>query len=212
MATTQNEKVRVLQRKLYIASKQQEDHRFYSLYDKVYRTDVLMEAYWQCKANKGAPGVDGVTFKDIEIQGLETWLEEISELLRNHAYTPQPVKRVTIPKADGGLRPLGIPTIRDRVIQAACKIVIEPIFEAHLNDNSYGYRPNRGAVDAVNQIERHIRQGYVHVYDGDLKGYFDRRLSQRSSKSLTPDTWNILRQKGLEFFVVTKARAAKGVV
>jgi group II intron reverse transcriptase/maturase len=173
MATTQNEKVRVLQRKLYIASKQQEDYRFYSLYDKVYRMDVLMEAYWQCKANKGAPGVDSVTFKDIESQGLEAWIEEISEMLQDHAYTPQPVKRVMIPKADGGQRPLGIPTIRDRVIQAACKIVIEPIFEAHLNDNSYGYRPNRGAADAVNQIERHIRQGYAHVYDGDLKGYFD---------------------------------------
>ena len=119
MATTQNEKVRVLQRKLYIASKQQEDYRFYSLYDKVYRMDVLMEAYRQCKANKGAPGVDGVTFKDIESQGLEPWLEEISEMLQYHAYTPQPVKRVTIPKADGGQRPLGIPTIRDRVIQAA---------------------------------------------------------------------------------------------
>ena len=155
-----------------------------------------MEAYGQCRANKGKPGVDGVTFDDIERLGLQSWLEDISEVLRNRAYKPQPVKRVNIPKPDGGIRPLGIPTIRDRVIQTACKIVIEPIFEAHLNGSSYGYRPNKGAADAVRQIERLIQQGYVHVYDGDLKGYFDnipqdrlmdkiaRRISDSSMLSL----------------------------
>jgi len=196
MATTRSEKVRALQRKLYISSKQERSHRFYSLYDKVYRTDVLAEAYGQCRANKGNPGVDGVTFEDIEKQGLQPWLEDISQTLRNREYKPQPVKRVNIPKPDGGIRPLGIPTIRDRVIQTACKIMIEPIFEAHLNSGSYGYRPKRKAADAVKQIEGLIRQGYVHVYDGDLKGYFDniphdrlmdkvaRRISDSSMLSL----------------------------
>src|SRR3972149_1263373 len=158
MATTRNVKVRALQRKLYILSKRERSYRFYSLYDKVYRMDVLMEAYGQCRANKGKPGVDGVTFDDIERLGLQSWLEDISEVLRNRAYKPQPVKRVNIPKPDGGIRPLGIPTIRDRVIQTACKIVIEPIFEAHLNGGSYGYRPKKGAADAVKQIERLIQQ------------------------------------------------------
>jgi group II intron reverse transcriptase/maturase len=172
MATTQDFKIRAFQRKLYMLSKQDADYRFYSLYDKVYRRDVLLEAYRQCRANKGAPGIDGLAFSDIEQQGLDLWIEELSEMLRNRKYVPQPVKRVYIQKPDGGQRPLGIPTIRDRVVQTACKIVIEPIFEAHLNDSSYGYRPKREAADAVRQIERSIKQGYVHVYDVDLKGYF----------------------------------------
>lgn len=173
MATTRDVKIRALQRKLYVLSKQDMGYRFYSLYDKVYRRDILLEAYRQCRANKGMPGVDGVAFSDIEQQGLGFWIEQVSQMLRNREYVPQPVKRVYIQKPDGGQRPLGIPTIRDRVVQAACRIVIEPIFEAHFNDGSYGYRPKRGAADAVRQIERLIKQGYVHVYDADLKGYFD---------------------------------------
>ena len=173
MAITQDVKIRAFQRKLYMLSKQDADYRFYSLYDKVYRRDILFEAYRQCRANKGVPGVDVVAFADIEQQGLEFWVEQVSQMLQSREYVPQPVKRVYIQKPDGGQRPLGIPTIRDRVVQTACKIVIEPIFEAHFNDSSYGYRPKRGAADAVRQIERSIKQGYVHVYDADLKGYFD---------------------------------------
>jgi group II intron reverse transcriptase/maturase len=173
MAITRDSKVRALQRKLYMLSKQEEDYRFYSLYDKSYRMDVLREAYRQCRANQGMPGVDGETFADIEKQGVEPWLSRISDGLRVRSYTPLPVKRVYIQKPDGGKRPLGIPAIRDRVVQTACKLVIEPIFEAHLDGHSYGYRPKRGAADAVRHIERLIKQGYVHVYDADLKGYFD---------------------------------------
>lgn len=174
MASTQL-KVRAFQRKLYLASKQKKDFRFYSLYDKVYRFDVLVESYRQCRANGGSPGCDGETFSDIEGKGLVPWLEEISESLRERKYKPQAVKRVFIakPGQPGKFRPLGIPTIRDRVVQGACKIVIEPIFEADLNDGSYGYRPKRGAADAVKRIESSIKDGYRCVYDADLKGYFD---------------------------------------
>lgn len=179
-----------------MVSKQEADYRFYSLYDKVCRRDVLREAYRQCKANQGVAGVDWVTFADIEHQGLAKWVEQVSQMLCSREYTPQPVMRVYIQKPDGGQRPLGIPTIRDRVVQTACKIVIEPIFEAQFNDSSYGYRPKRGAADAVRQIERSLKQGYVHVYDADLKGYFDnipqdwlldkiaRRISDKSMLAL----------------------------
>ena len=173
MAITRDNKVRALQRKLYMLSKQEANYRFYSLYDKIYRQDVLAEAYRQCRANQGSPGVDGETFSDIENQGVQSWLKRISDELRTRSYRPLPVKRVHIQKPDGGKRPLGIPAIRDRIVQGALKIVIEPIFEAHLNANSYGYRPKRGAADAVRHIERLIKQGYVHVYDADLKGYFN---------------------------------------
>lgn len=196
MATTQDVKIRAFQRELYMLSKQDADYRFYSLYDKVYRHDILLEAYRQCRANGGVAGVDGVGFADIERQGLELWVSQLSQMLCSHSYVPQPVIRVYIQKPDGGQRPLGIPTIRDRVVQTACKIVIEPIFEAHLNEGSYGYRPKRGAADAVRQIERSIKQGYVHVFDADLKGYFDniphdrlmdkmaRRISDKSMLAL----------------------------
>lgn len=173
MASTQDIKVRALQRKLYMLSKQEADYRFYSLYDKIYRKEVLREAFRQCRINQGMPGVDSETFADIEKQGVEPWLSRISHELRTRSYVPLPVKRVYIQKPDGGKRPLGIPAIRDRVVQSACKLVIEPIFETHLNENSYGYRPKRGAADAVRHIERLLKQGYAHVYDADLKGYFD---------------------------------------
>jgi group II intron reverse transcriptase/maturase len=174
MASTQL-KVRAFQRKLYLASKQNKDFRFYSLYDKVYRFDVLMESYRQCRANGGSPGCDGITFSDIEERGLVPWLQEISESLRERKYKPQAVKRVFIakPGQSGKFRPLGIPSIRDRVVQGASKIVIEPIFEADLNDGSYGYRPKRGAADAAKRIESSIKEGFRCVYDADIKGYFD---------------------------------------
>lgn len=196
MATTQDVKIRAFQRELYMLSKQDADYRFYSLYDKVYRHDILLEAYRQCRANDGVAGVDGVEFADIERKGLDLWVAQLSQMLSSRSYVPQPVMRVYIEKPDGGQRPLGIPTIRDRVVQTACKIVIEPIFEAHLNDGSYGYRPKRGAADAVRQIDRSIKQGYSHVYDADLKGYFDsipqnrlmdkmaRRISDKSMLAL----------------------------
>lgn len=173
MATTQNVKIRFFQRKLYVLSKQNEDRRFYSLYDKVYRRDILFEAYFQCRANRGKPGIDGVTFKDIEQQGLAAWIEGVSRMLQNRTYLPKPVKRVYIPKPDGGQRPLGIPTICDRVVQTAYKIVTEPIFEAQFSDSSYGYRPRRSAADAVRMIDQSIKQGFAHVLDADLKGYLD---------------------------------------
>lgn len=197
MASTQL-KVRAFQRKLYCASKQKRDYRFYSLYDKVHRLDILMESYRQCRANGGSPGCDGVTFSAIENEGLMPWLEEISDSLRRRIYKPQAVKRVYIakPGQPGKFRPLGIPTIRDRVVQGACKLVIEPIFEADLNEGSYGYRPKRSAADAVSTIERSIKEGYRCVYDADLTGYFDhiphsklmekisRRISDKSMLAL----------------------------
>ena len=166
-------KIRSLQRKLYRVSKQKGDYRFYSLYDKVYRVDILQEAYKRCKANRGAPGVDGVTFQDIERAGREDFLAEIAESLRAKKYIPMPIRRVMIPKPDGRQRPLGISSIRDRVVQAACKIVMEPIFEPHLHRLSFGYRPQKRAQEAIREIEAGIKAGYVHVYDADLSGYFD---------------------------------------
>ena len=173
MAITRDNKVRSLQRKLYMLSKQKEAYRFYSLYDKICREDVLEEAYRQCRSNQGSPGVDGETFADIEKRGVQPWLRQISDELHTRSYRPLPVKRVYIQKPDGGERPLGFPAIRDRVVRGALKIVIEPIFEAHLNENSYGYRPQKRAADAVRHIERLVKQGYVHIYDADLKGYFN---------------------------------------
>ena len=125
------------------------------------------------RANAGAPGVDGASFAEIEAQGLEAWLAGLREDLVAKTYRPDPVRRVMIPKAGGGERPLGIPTIRDRVVQTAAKLVLEPIFEADFEDNAYGYRPRRGAVDAVKEVHRHIVRGYSDVVDADLSKYFD---------------------------------------
>lgn len=167
------EKIRRLQRKLYVKAKEEPSFRFYQLYDKVYREDILFHAYQVARAKKGAPGVDGVTFEDIEAQGLEKWLEGLREELWGKTYKPSPVRREMIPKADGGERPLGIPTIRDRVVQTAAKLVLEPIFEADFEDCAYGYRPNRSAQDAVRQVHRALCEGYTEVVDADLAKYFD---------------------------------------
>lgn len=166
-------KIRELQRKLYTKAKHEPTYRFYLLYDKVCRRDILEHAYEVAKANRGAPGVDGESFEKIEENGKGRWLTEIEEALKEKTYKPQAVRRVMIPKAGGGERPLGIPTIKDRVVQTAVKIVIEPIFEAGLEDNTYGYRPKRSAVDAVKEVHGALCAGYTDVMDADLSKYFD---------------------------------------
>jgi len=166
--------IRSLQRKLYRKAKAEPGFRFYLLYDTIYREDILRHAYALACANAGAPGVDGVTFAAIEASDLKEWLTGLREELISKTYRPDPVRRVLIPKPNGeGERPLGIPTIRDRVIQTAAKIVLEPIFEADFEDNAYGYRPARGAVDAVKEVHRLICRGYTDVVDADLSRYFD---------------------------------------
>jgi RNA-directed DNA polymerase len=166
-------KIRRLQRKLYAKAKAEPSFRFFQLYDKVYRVDVLEHAYLLCKSNGGASGVDGQTFEDIEAWGRRRWLEALGKDLRDKTYKPDPVRRVMIPKPGGGERPLGIPTIRDRVAQTAAKLVLEPIFEADFVDAAYGYRPGRSAGDAVRAVHEAIRQGYTDVVDADLSKYFD---------------------------------------
>ena len=154
-------------------AKAEPEFRFYQLYDKVWREDILAHAYALARENRGAPGVDGVSFKQIEKEGLEGWLAGLREELRTKTYRPQAVRRVLIPKPNGGERPLGIPTIRDRVVQTAVKIVIEPIFEADLEPNAYGYRPARSATDAIREVHKALCDGYTDVVDADLSKYFD---------------------------------------
>ena len=168
------EKIRTLQRKLYRKAKAEPAFRFYVLYDKICREDILQHAYRLARSNAGAPGVDGMSFTQIEERGREAWLASLREELVSKTYRPDPVRRVMIPKPNGGgERALGIPTVRDRVIQTAAKLVLEPIFEADFEDNAYGYRPARGAVDAVKEVHRHISRGYTDVVDADLSRYFD---------------------------------------
>ena len=167
------ERIRSLQRKLYCKAKAGPAFRFYTLYDKICRPDILEHAYALARANAGAPGVDGVTFAAIEASGLEEWLAGLREKLVTKTYRPAPVRRAMIPKPGGGERPLGIPTIRDRVAQTAAKLVLEPIFEADFEDSAYGYRPRRGAVDAIKEVHRLICRGYTDVVDADLSKYFD---------------------------------------
>jgi RNA-directed DNA polymerase len=167
------ERIRNLQKKLYLKAKAEPDFRFYLLYDKVWRADILEHAYELARDNRGAPGVDGLTFAAIETAGLAEWLSGIGKELRERSYRPDAVRRVMIPKPNGGERPLGIPTIRDRVVQTAVKLVIEPIFEADLEPNAYGYRPRRSAGDAVEAVHDLLRRGYTDVVDADLSKYFD---------------------------------------
>jgi RNA-directed DNA polymerase len=168
-----DERVRSFQKKLYQKSKQEETFRFYVLYDKLCLPYVLREAYKRCRKNGGSPGVDGVTFASIEDAGVDGFLERIRNELEQETYRPEMVRRVYIPKANGKMRPLGIPTIKDRVVQTACKLVIEPIFEADFQDESYGFRPRRSAGQAVATIREHLKRGYDQVYDADLSSYFD---------------------------------------
>ena len=171
---TTPENIRTLQRKLYRKAKQEKAYRFYALYDKVYRADILSHAYNLVSANKGSAGIDGVNFEAIETgEGIAAFLAELEESLRSKTYRPDPVKRVMIPKANGDKRPLGIPTIRDRVAQMAVKLVIEPIFEADFCDNSYGFRPKKSAHNAVDDVASAMHRGYTEVIDADLSKYFD---------------------------------------
>jgi group II intron reverse transcriptase/maturase len=174
MVLSTPEKIRTLQRKLYVKAKQEPDFRFYALYDKLTRADVLGLAYGLVRANKGAPGIDGRTFEAIETQeGKEQFLARLREELIRKTYRADMVRRVWIPKPDGSKRPLGIPTIRDRVVQTAAKIIIEPIFEADFCEHSYGFRPNRSAHDAVDAVVGALLKGHQHVVDADLSRYFD---------------------------------------
>jgi len=166
-------KVGKLQEALHAKAKAAPSYRFYLLYDKLYRADVLAWAYERCRVNRGAPGVDGQTFDDIERYGRERWLGELAEELRKRTYQPQAVRRVWIPKADGSQRPLGIPTVKDRVVQTAALVVLEPIFEADLQPEQYAYRRERGAWDALGHTEALLKAGYTEVVDADLSGYFD---------------------------------------
>src|SRR6202171_753076 len=173
MSLTTPSKIRELQIKLYRKAKNEPGFRFYQLYDKVYREDILNHAYALARANDGGPGVDGERFEDIESKGLEEWMNGLREDLRNKTYKPQPVRRVFRPKPGGGERPLGIPTIRDRVAQSAAKVILVSIWGAALGPNAYGYRPQKSAQDAIQKVDELLHEGYTDIVDADLSKYFD---------------------------------------
>ena len=164
-----------LRKRLYIKAKQEPKYRFYRLYDRIYRQDVLAAAWELVRANNGAPGVDGVSIAEIRDtpEGIDEYLKQIHETLKAKRYKPQAVRLKIIPKANGGQRPLGIPTVRDRIIQTAAKLVLEPIFESDFEEVSYGFRPGRSAHDALSAIKGGLEGGLTAIYDADLKGYFD---------------------------------------
>ena len=167
------DKVQALQAALRAKAKESPSFRFYSLYDKVYRKDVLTIAFWHCRFNDGAPGVDDQTFMEIIDYGVDRWLDELAEELRTKTYCPQAVRRGYIPKADGKQRPLGIPTVKDRVVQTAVLLILEPIFEADLQPEQHAYRAGHSALAAVGEVQQLVAEGYREVVDADLSGYFD---------------------------------------
>jgi group II intron reverse transcriptase/maturase len=177
-------KLRELQRALYQRAKKESRFRFYALYDKVYRPDILAHAYALARANGGAPGPDGVTFEEIEREGSAQLFEELHEALKTKRYKPGPVRRVYIPKVSGGERPLGIPNIRDRVVQTAAKLILEPIFEADFEDDSFGFRPKRDAHQALEAIETALKEGMGWVIDADITAYFDTIPHDRLMKAV----------------------------
>jgi RNA-directed DNA polymerase len=167
-------KVRELQRRLWVTAKQNEDRRFHALYDRIHRGDVLWEAWRRVRVNRGAAGVDRVTLAFVENEyGVERMLAELQQVLRIGSYRPAPARRVEIPKPAGGVRPLGIPTVADRVAQQAAKIVLEPIFEADFLSCSYGFRPKRSATQAMETIRVAFTKGYTQVAEADIRGFFD---------------------------------------
>src|SRR5438552_7202841 len=173
MSLATPDKIRTLQRKLYSKAKAEPGFRFYLLYDKICSEGILHHAHAVARSNAGAAGVDGVSFAQIEAQGVEAWLASLREELVSKRYRPQAVRRVMIPKPGGGERPLGIPTIRDRVVQTAAKLVLEPIFEADFDPNAYGYRPKRSGQEAIQKVHKLLCAGYTAVVDSDLSKYFD---------------------------------------
>lgn len=177
--------VRKLQRAFHTKAKTETGYRFYALYDKIYREDILSQAYAKCRANRGAPGVDRQDFEDIEAYGRERWLAELAQELRTENYRPDAIRRVYIPKANGKRRPLGISTLKDRVCMTAAMLVLEPIFEADLPSQMYAYRPKRNAQQAVTQIEERLRRGYMSVVDADLSDYFGSIPHDQLVKSLS---------------------------
>jgi RNA-directed DNA polymerase len=173
MSLTTPLSVQKWQTALHDKAKESPDRRFHALYDKVYRRDILALAYQCCQANGGAAGVDGQTFEHIEEYGAERWLDELAQELKSRIYQPHPVRRVYLPKPDGKQRPLGVPTIRDRTVQTAAVLVLEPIFEADLQPEQYAYRKDRSALDAVRHVHKLINTGHGEIVDADLSGYFD---------------------------------------
>lgn len=167
------DKVRQLQRKLYLSAKENRKRRFHALYDKVYRKDILIKAWKLVKANGGSGGIDKISIEDVVAYGEDKFIEEIQKELQEYKYHPLPVNRVYIPKKDGSRRPLGIPVIKDRVVQMAAKIVIEPIFEANFKSSSFGFRPKRSAHQALDLILKKCNSGGWWVLDADIKSYFD---------------------------------------
>ena len=180
------EKLAVLRQKLYQKAKSEPKFRFYTLYSHMYRDDVLEVAWKLVKRNKGAAGVDGVSIESIEerADGAQRLLGELREELSTHRYEPGPVRRVYIPKPQGGRRPLGIPNVRDRVVQAAARLILEPIFEADFKDCSYGFRPGKSQHDALDEVRKHIKQGRTEIYDIDIAGYFDNIPHDKLIKSM----------------------------
>jgi RNA-directed DNA polymerase len=159
--TTPQDKSRELQRKLYLAAKRNRNRRFHALYDRIFRPDILSQAWEEVRRNGGSAGEDGVSIEDVEREGVEQFLDQIAQDLKASTYRPKPVLRVYIPKPDGRQRPLGIPTVRDRVVQQACKLVIEPIFEANFRESSYGFRPKRSAQQAVSEVKKALITGWL---------------------------------------------------
>ena len=184
--------VQKLQTALHAKAEAEAGYRFYVLYDKISREDILAHAYAQCRSNKGAPGVDGQDFADIEAYGVERWLGELALALRQETYRPDPIRRVYIPKANGKLRPLGISTLRDRVCMTAAMLVLEPIFEADLPPEQYAYRPGRNAQQAVGEVGAVLSRGHPEVVDADLADYFD----DASYYTLVYEAW--LKRSGCE--------------